>query len=71
VTSQGGSAVLWGAIGALAFLVFHGAYLLFGGSFLGVGPIAGVTVLVFAAATGTSHYAERRLLRRDRERDDR
>jgi len=54
------SALLWGAIGALAFLVFHGAYLLAGGPFLGIGPIAAVTMLVFVAAAVSSYYAERR-----------
>lgn len=60
MTPGGRSVLLWGTIGALGFLVLHGAYLLFGGGFLGVGPIAAVTVLVFAAATVTSYYAERR-----------
>ncbi len=54
------SALLWGAIGALAFLVFHGAYLLAGGPFLGIGPIAAVAVVVFVAAATASYYAERR-----------
>jgi hypothetical protein len=52
---------LWGAVGALAFLVLHGAYLLVGGTFLGVGPIAGVTALVFGATALTADYTERRL----------
>ena len=55
------SALGWGLVGALSFLVAHGAYLLFGGTFLGVGPIAGVTAAVFLAATAGSRYAERRL----------
>jgi hypothetical protein len=61
VTPRGRAALLWGAIGALAFLVLHGAYLLVGGTFLGVGPIAGVTALVFAATAIASGYTERRL----------
>jgi len=52
---------LWGLIGALGFLVLHGGYLLVGGTFLGVVPVAGVTLAVFAAATLASAYAERRL----------
>ncbi len=54
------SALLWGSIGALAFLVLHGAYLLVGGAFLGIGPIAAVAVGVFGATTLLSYYAERR-----------
>ncbi|MDR9381363.1 MAG: hypothetical protein RI560_06795 [Natronomonas sp.] len=54
------SALLWGVVGALAFLVVHGAYLLSGGAFLGVGPIAGVACAVFAATALGSYYAERR-----------
>ena len=61
MTPRGRAALLWGAIGALAFLVLHGAYLLVGGAFLGVGPIAGVTALVFAATAVASDFAERRL----------
>jgi len=37
------SALLWGLVGALSFLVAHGGYLLLGGAFLGVGPVAAVT----------------------------
>lgn len=54
------SALLWGFVGALSFLVFHGAYLLLDGTFLGVGPIATVTVVVFALAAVVSYYAEHR-----------
>lgn len=54
------SAVLWGLIGALSFLLLHGAYLLAGGPFLGTGPIAGVTVVVFVAAAAGSYVVERR-----------
>jgi hypothetical protein len=55
------SALLWGAVGSLSFLVAYGAYLLSGGAFLGVGPIAGVSAAVFALSTLLSRYAERRL----------
>ena len=61
MTARGRSALLWGAIGALAFLTLHGAYLLVGGRFLGVAPIAGVAALVFGASAVASDYVERRL----------
>lgn len=54
------SALLWGAVGALSFLVAHGGYLLAGGAFLGVGPVAGVTGVVFVATAVASYYTERR-----------
>ena len=67
MTDRGRSALLWGAIGALAFLTLHGAYLLVGGPFLGIVPIAGVTVLVFGVTVIVSDYAERRFGRFERE----
>lgn len=54
------SALLWGLVGALSFLVAHGAYLLLGGPFLGVGPVAAVAGAVFLGATVASYAAERR-----------
>ena len=54
------SALLWGLVGTLSFLVAHGVYLLAGGPFLGVGPIAAVAVAVFVVAAGGSYAAERR-----------
>ncbi|PSQ39306.1 hypothetical protein BRD13_03645 [Halobacteriales archaeon SW_5_70_135] len=39
-------ALAWGAVGSLAFLVLHQAYLLAGGRFLGVGAVAGVALSV-------------------------
>ena len=71
MTPRGRAALLWGAIGALAFLVLHGAYLLAGGPFLGLGPIAGVTGLVFATTAIASDYFERRLGGVEREVDGR
>jgi hypothetical protein len=68
------SALLWGAVGAMAFLTLHQGYLLAGGSFLGVGPVAAVTVAVFLAATVGTYYAEKRVgpfLSRLRENDSR
>ena len=60
LTPRRRSALLWGLVGALSFLVGHGAYLLAGGTFLGFGPIAVVSLSVFAAAATSSYYAERR-----------
>jgi hypothetical protein len=55
------SAFLWGFVGAFGFLTLHQAYLLIGGEFLGVGPIAGITVVVAAVTAVAAYYAERRL----------
>ena len=55
------SALLWGAVGALAFLVLHQGYLLVGGSFLGFGPIVGVTGVVFGASTASAFVLEPRI----------
>ena len=52
------SALLWGAIGLLVFLALHQGYLLAGGGFIGIGPVAVVAVVVFAAATLGSYYTE-------------
>ncbi|WP_181692097.1 hypothetical protein [Natronomonas sp. LN261] len=59
VTPRRRSALLWGLVGAFSFLVAHGAYLLLGGTFLGVAPIAAVTLAVFLGAAASSGYAER------------
>ena len=61
VTPRRRSALRWGLVGALSFLVAHGAYLLLGGVFLGVAPIAAVTLVVFFGAAASSSYVERRL----------
>ena len=58
LTARQKSALLWGAVGLLVFLVLHQGYLLVGGNFLGVGPVALVAALVFAAATIGSYYTE-------------
>lgn len=50
------SAVLWGVVGALFFLVLHQAYLLVDGQFLGVGPVAAVAVGVFTATVVASYF---------------
>jgi hypothetical protein len=61
VTPRRKAAVLWGAVGALVFLVAHQAYLLADGAFLGVGPVAGVAVAVFGTTAATAYYLEGRL----------
>ena len=61
MTPRTKAAALWGAIGALAFLAAHQAYLLADGAFLGVGPVAGVALVVFAAAAASAYYLEGRL----------
>ena len=61
MTPRKRSALLWGAVGALAFLVAHQGYLLMDGPFVGVGPLSAVTLVVFAAAALTAYYAERRV----------
>ena len=45
---RGTAALLWAATGVLVFLVGHQAYLLAGGRFLGVAPVAAVALAVFA-----------------------
>ena len=67
MTSRARAAALWGAIGAMAFLVAHQAYLLADGAFLGVGPILGVTLVVFGAASAGTYYLEGRLSPADEE----
>ena len=53
---RGTAALLWAATGVLVFLVGHQAYLLIGGRFLGVGPVAAVALAVFAM-TGAAAYS--------------
>ena len=59
--SRARAAVLWGATGVMAFLVAHQAYLLADGAFLGIGPVLGVAVVVFGAASASAYYLEGRL----------
>jgi hypothetical protein len=56
VRPRGTAALLWAATGVLVFLVGHQAYLLIGGRFLGVGPVAAVALAVFAT-TGAAAYS--------------
>ena len=61
MTSRARAAALWGATGAMAFLAAHQAYLLADGAFLGIGPVLGVALVVFAAAAASAYYLEGQL----------
>ena len=61
MTPRGRSALQWGVVGALSFLVFHQGYLLVGGEFLGFGPVGSVAAAVFALATVATYVMESRL----------
>ena len=67
MTSRARAAALWGAIGAMAFLAAHQAYLLADGAFLGIGPVLGVALVVFGAASASAYYLEGRLSPADEE----
>jgi len=56
VRPRGTAALLWAATGVLVFLVGHQAYLLIGGRFLGVGPVAAVALAVYVT-TGAAAYS--------------
>ena len=55
MTPRGKAALLWGVAGAMAFLAVHQAYLVAGGTFLGVGPVAAVAVVVFAVTAAVAY----------------
>ena len=55
------STVLWGVVGALAFLVLAQGYLLIAGQRVAYTPLLGVAAVVFAAAAATSPVAAGRL----------
>ncbi|WP_129114431.1 hypothetical protein [Halegenticoccus tardaugens] len=61
------SSLLWGLVGALAFLVFAQGYVLLGGD-LPVGFLArlGVAALVGAIAAGLTYATEHRLAEKGR-----
>ena len=61
MTSRARAAALWGVVGAMAFLAAHQAYLLADGAFLGVVPVFGVAVVVFAVTSASAYYLEGRL----------
>ena len=67
MTSRARAAVLWGVVGAMAFFVAHQAYLLADGAFLGIGPVLGVALVVFGAASAGAYYLEGRLSPADEE----
>ena len=53
--------LLWGLVGALAFLVLAQGYLLVAERGIGFVPTLGVTLAVFAGASAVSWYATGRL----------
>ena len=57
------SAVLWGLVGALAFLVLHQGYVLLGNTGVGLLPAVGVAVVVGIVATTIAYVGETRLSR--------
>jgi len=60
------ASVLWGAVGAMTFLVLHQAYLLLDGEFTSIGAVAAVTLLVGLVAGVASYLAEGWLARKGR-----
>jgi|AntRauTorcE11898_2_1112593.scaffolds.fasta_scaffold04232_3 hypothetical protein len=60
------AAVLWGLVGALAFLVLHQGYVLLGNDGVGLLPALGVAVAVGAIAAGATYVGERRFTARER-----
>ena len=61
MTPRARAAALWGVVGAMTFLAAHQAYLLADGAFLGVGPVLGVALVVFGAASAGAYYLKGRL----------
>jgi hypothetical protein len=55
------STLLWGVVGALAFLVLAQGYLLLAGDRVAYAGLLGVAAVVFVAAAVTSHVAADRL----------
>ena len=55
MTPRGKAALLWGVAGAMAFLAAHQAYLVAGGTFLGVGPVVGVAVVVLVVTAAVAY----------------
>lgn len=64
--SRAKAGLLWGVIGALAFLVLHQAYLLVGGEFTSVAVVVGTTLVVGVAAGVASYLAEGWLAQKER-----
>ena len=63
-TAVAKSAVLWGLVGALAFLVLHQGYVLVGNDGIGILPAVGIAVVVGVITTGVTYVGERRLGKR-------
>ncbi|WP_302082212.1 hypothetical protein [Salinibaculum rarum] len=59
------SSVLWGAVGAMAFLVLVQGYHLVADDFLGLGPMAAGALAVLVATTALSHAVRPRLLQNE------
>lgn len=57
------SSLLWGLVGALAFLVLVQGYQLIRGEFVGFAPLFGVTVAVWVASAALAHVLRPRLRR--------
>ncbi|MFC6952046.1 hypothetical protein ACFQGB_04145 [Halorubellus litoreus] len=55
------SALLWGAVGAMSFLVLHQGYVLLGNTGIGLLPAIGVAVVVGIVTTAVAYVGERRL----------
>jgi hypothetical protein len=54
------SALLWGVVGALAFLVLHQGYVLLENDGIGVLPAAGVAVVVGLVTTASARVLQDR-----------
>ena len=55
------SSLLWGLVGALAFLVLVQGYQLIRGEFVGFAPLFGVTAAVWVASAALAHVLRPRL----------
>ncbi len=60
------SSLLWGLVGAMAFLVLVQGYHLFVDDFLGIAPMAVGAVVVLATATALAHTVRPRLVQNER-----
>jgi hypothetical protein len=58
------SSLLWGLVGALAFLVLVQGYQIVAGEFVGVGPLLGATLVVWAGSAAATHLLRPRVRRR-------
>jgi hypothetical protein len=51
------SSLLWGAVGALSYLVLLQAYHAVAGEFVGLGPMLGVAAAVFLVSAVAAHVS--------------